>query len=519
MIGRKKKENIDKEKVGLFKRIENFIVRLFYKIYNSALGIKLRKYLEWLIKRIERSIRFELVVVFGICFLSAFMFYGFSNNILAREQTSTRLEYDYGQIQSVANDIVSQLSGRYETSINGLQDKQGIEGILENYRNSKAKIYLTDLDGKILYKINGEVEEKLDIYAVMDKSNNTVEDGGEKSIIYPVRIGEDRAYLIYSKIPRPYISYDNYIVENSFLALFLSVLVFISIFIIVTNRKMKYIDEIAKGVKVISSGNLSHRIEERGKDEIKKLAEDINTMATEIQTRIENERRSEKTKAELITNVSHDLRTPLTSVMGYIGLVKDGKYENDEVMKEYLDIAFNKSNQLKELIEDLFEYTKLNNSGIQLNKSKVNIIDFLSQLIEEYIPIFEDNNLEIKKKFVDESITVEIDAGKIVRVFENLFSNTIKYSFKPGEVVVSVYENNGYVNIVIKNKGENIPKEKIERLFDRFYRVDESRNSNVKGTGLGLAISKNIVELHGGLIWAESIGNDVSFFVKLKCIK
>ena len=281
---------------------------------------------------------------------------------------------------------------------------------------------------------------------------------------------------------------------------------------------MKYIQEIASGVRIISSGDLSYRVQEKGKDEIKNLAENINNMAAEIQSRIEAERRSEKTKSELITNVSHDLRTPLTSVMGYIGLIKDGKYEDEDMMKEYLNIAFNKSNQLKELIEDLFEYTKLNNQGIVLEKNKVNIVEFLSQIIEEYIPVFEENQIEVVKKFVDEKSVVEIDAGKMVRVFENLFSNAIKYSFKPGEVVVSTYEDNGYVNIVIKNKGESIPKEKVERLFDRFYRVDEARNSNTKGSGLGLAISKNIVELHKGKIWAECVGNDVSFFIKLKCI-
>ncbi|ATD56251.1 two-component sensor histidine kinase [Clostridium chauvoei] len=499
--------------------MENLIIRLFYKIHDSKLGRLLRKYLDWILKKVEKSIRFELVVVFGICFLSAFMFYGFANNLLAREHTNTRLEYDYGSIQSNANNIINILSNQETYPIKGLSDNKLIEEILNHYKDTKAKIYLTDLDGKVIYKINGETQDKLDIYSIMDKSNNNLENGEEKTLIYPVKIGEDRAYLIYSKVPKPYITYDNYIVENSFLALVLSVLVFISIFIIVTNRKMKYIDEIAKGVKIISLGDLSYRIEERGKDEIKNLATDINIMANEIETRIENERKSEKTKSELITNVSHDLRTPLTSVMGYIGLVKDGKYESEEVMREYLDIAFNKSTQLKDLIEDLFEYTKLNNSGIQLNKSKVNIIEFLSQLIEEYIPVFEESNLEVKKRFVDDNSIVEIDASKMVRVFENLFSNAIKYSFKPGEVIVSVYENNDYVNIVIKNKGENIPKEKVERLFDRFYRVDESRNSNNKGTGLGLAISKNIVELHDGLIWAECVGNDVSFFVKLKCIK
>ena len=520
MIGRKKekKEIVKKEKSGMFKRLRNFFFRLIYKFYNSKLGVKLRELLEWLYRRIEKSIRFELMVVFAICFVASYLFYGFANNMLAKNRTITRIEYDSGQIQSNAYSIAKNLSGEHGYEVNGLDDENAIKEILNNYNNGKAKIYLTDLDGKILYKVNGDVQDKLDIYNILDRSNNIQDEGAERVVIYPVKIEGDRAYLIYYETPTPYLSYDYYTDTNSFLALVLSVIIFISIFIIVTNKKMKYIEEIASGVRIISSGDLSYRVEEKGKDEIKNLAENINNMASEIESRIEAERRAEKTKSELITNVSHDLRTPLTSVMGYIGLIKDGKYEDEAMMKEYLNIAFNKSNQLKELIEDLFEYTKLNNRGIILDKNKVNIVEFLSQIIEEYIPVFEENQIEVVKRFVDEKSIVEIDAGKMVRVFENLFSNAIKYSFKPGEVVVSTYENNGYVNIVIKNKGENIPKEKVERLFDRFYRLDEARNSNTKGSGLGLAISKNIVELHKGKIWAECVGNDVSFFIKLKCI-
>ncbi|MGL5379463.1 ATP-binding protein [Clostridium sp.] len=523
MIGKKK------EKVSFIKRIDNFLIRILNKISNSRLGLKIKELLDWIFKKIEKSIRFELMVVFGICFLIAFMFYGFANNLLARNETRTILQYDYGSMQSDVERIVENLNSinEYEEMQptgearveNSGDNKDEINKIIKETISAKSKVYITDLDGNINYSVNGDIKEKLDIYAVIDKSNSPVEDGGEKILIYPVKIGENRSYLVYSKIPTPYIDYEYYEISNSFLALVLSVLVFISAFIIITNRKMKYIDEIAKGVEVISRGDLSYRIEEKGKDEIKNLAENINTMAEEIELRIYNERKSEKTKSELITNVSHDLRTPLTSVMGYIGLVKDGKYEDDKMMREYLEIAFNKSNQLKELIEDLFEYTKLNNNGITLNKSKVNVIEFLSQLIEEYIPVFEENNLEVVQKIVDEKCMVEMDAGKVVRVFENLFSNAIKYSLKPGQVIISAYENNGYANIVIRNRGEHIPKEKIERLFDRFYRVDEARNSGNKGSGLGLAISKNIVELHGGLIWAECVGNDISFFIKLKTIK
>ena len=114
---------------------------------------------------------------------------------------------------------------------------------------------------------------------------------------------------------------------------------------------------------------------------------------------------------------------------------------------------------------------------------------------------------------------VNVDPDKMVRVFENLLTNAVKYSYKPGNIVVGIYENEDYVTVAIRNKGKNIPPEKVAKLFERFYRVDESRNAQSGGSGLGLAISKNIVEMHGGQIWAECYGEDISFYVKLKCIK
>ena len=282
---------------------------------------------------------------------------------------------------------------------------------------------------------------------------------------------------------------------------------------------MKYLDEIALGLKKIASGDLDYHIEESGTDEIRNIAANINYMSKEINRKIIAQRRAEKTKTDLITNVSHDLRTPLTSIMGYIGLVKEGRYENEITMKEYLNIAFNKAEKLKMLIEDLFEYTKLNNEGIKLNKSEVNISEFIFQLTEELTPLFEENGLSIIKSATEDKVIVNVDADKMLRVFENLLTNAIKYSFKPGKIVVGIYESKGFVTIAIRNKGNNIPPEKISKLFERFYRVDESRNAQSGGSGLGLAISKNIVELHQGQIWAECYGEDISFYVKLICTK
>ncbi|MGL5354277.1 MAG: ATP-binding protein [Clostridium sp.] len=541
---KKEREFENSQNRGLLNRIKLCGRRIWIRFSKSRIGSLVNDFLYWLMRRIEQSIRFELMVVFAICFLISFMFYGVANNILSSDYQDSRIEYNYEYIQSNALQLVKELTnakektgyydenGKFYNSEdeyfnnpevnnrgNGhLEHKESLNDVFSRQNYRRAKIYLTDLDGKVIYKSNSTGEEKLDIYAIIDKSNNIAWDGDERTLLYPVKIGDARNYLVYSETPTPQLRTETYYRENSFFALILSVLVFIVSFIVITNRKIKYLDDIAKGVKIVAGGDLSYRIEEKGKDEITGLAVNINAMAEEIERTIERERSAEKTKGELITNVSHDLRTPLTSVMGYIGLIKDGKYENETMMNEYLNIAFSKSNQLKELIEDLFEYTKLNNKGIVIERETVNLVDFLSQIIEEYIPIFDENNLTVMKKFVDDKTKVNIDTGKMVRVFENLFSNAIKYSFKPGEVVVSSYENKGYANIVIRNRGEGISKDKMDKLFDRFYRVDEARNSDVKGSGLGLAISKNIIELHDGKIWAECVGNDISFFIKLKSV-
>lgn len=526
MIGKKRKEEqkkneINKEDIIIpkkrksiftwpFRLLYKIFIKIVYKFMNSPLGERLKEILNYTYKKIQESVRFELVIVFTICFLLSTIFYSFANRILAKNETVSNLAYDIDSIKVRASNLAETINNDSEIDI---------ASTLEMYSNTNNKIFITDLDGKILFKVNSDIEEKLDIYNILYKINTVDSTSAEQAFLYPIQIEDDKMYLIYYETPEAYIVYDYYTNENAFLSLVLSVIIFISLFIIITNKKMKYIEEIELGLRVISNGNLSYRIEEKGNDEIKHLARNINNMAKEINDRIESERNSEKTKNELITNVSHDLRTPLTSIMGYIGLVKDGKYENESVMKEYLNIAFNKSNQLKDLIDDLFEYTKLNNNGVELYKKNINIVDLLSQIIEEYIYILEDNNLEIKTDFRSENNILEVDPSKMVRVFENLITNAVKYSYKPGVIKISTYENKDSIFIKVTNNGDNISKEKLEKLFDRFYRIDEARNSNVKGSGLGLAISKYIVGLHDGEIWADSINNEISFYVKLNISK
>ena len=466
-------------------------------------------------RKIEKSIRFELMLVIGICFLISLCFYNFTNSFLKREYTEPQISYDYDAVERLASSLGNEIESRNLL----LDNKDEIYSVLSTVPKTD-KCYITDLDGDILFKTENVLEERIDIYTALKEAmtNSNYEKVGivkEKVYIMPLKIGEDRVYLIYSKVPEADITYTTVSKSNSSLAIFLACIVFIVLFVIITNNKMKYLDEIAIGLKIIAGGNLKYRIEERGTDEIKNLANNINYMAKEIGEKINAERLAEKTKSELITNVSHDLRTPLTSVMGYIGIIIQKRYKDEKEMEDYLNVAFNKAEKLKVLIDDLFEYTKYNNNGIKLNKIRVNITEFLSQLIEEMMPILDENNLTIFKKFEFKKLDIFIDPAKMVRVFENLLTNAVKYSYKPGEIIVGLYKKGNKAVIVVRNKSDHLSKEKTEKLFDRFYRVDESRNANTGGSGLGLAISKNIVELHGGRIWADSIGNNVSFYVEL----
>lgn len=495
---------------------ESLVISICRRIYKWKIFNPFRKHIDPIKLKIEKSLRSELIAVIALCFIASFIFYGVANDFLSHDRKEATVTYNYDNIKDTAKELVSEAERQSDIGksdfFNSLFSRYSSEG--------SAEMYITDLDGNILYKSNNVNESKVDIFSLLSNiSTDDRTDGSEKKYIFPISVGQTRCYLVYTDTPDPDIAYETYEVKNSFLALVLSIIVFSVLFVSVINKKMKYLDEIASGLKVIANEDLKYRIREDGNDELTNLASNINYMATEINNKIMLERRAEQTKTDLITNVSHDLRTPLTSIMGYIGLVKDDKYENEEEMKNYLNIAFNKSEKLKMLIEDLFEYTKLNNDGIKLKKTNVNLIEFLFQLSEELMPLFEENNLKlIKSAKKDEKIMVNIDPDKMVRVFENIFSNAIKYSYKPGNIVFAVSKYNDYALVVIRNKGDNIPKEKVERLFDRFYRVDESRNTQTGGTGLGLAISKNIVELHGGTIWAECYGNDISFYVKLKCL-
>ena len=298
----------------------------------------------------------------------------------------------------------------------------------------------------------------------------------------------------------------------------LGILLFSLIFLLLQRKMARDVETIARAVKQISEGDLSTRLELEGEGELTDIAENLNRMEEDIQELIDKERTSEQSKTDLITNVAHDLRTPLTSILGYLELLRKNQKLSPEMQQKYLDIAYNKSVRLQKLIEELFGFTKLSYGKINMNVAKVDIVELLAQLLEESYPNFQKNGLSYDFVSNRKSQIIEADGDLLARLFDNLIGNAIKYGKEGKRVRVNLRADREIVTIKIVNYGYVIPANELPLIFDRFYRTDHSRTNAAGpgGTGLGLAIVKNITDMHHGTVSVSSDLSGTVFTVRLK---
>lgn len=295
----------------------------------------------------------------------------------------------------------------------------------------------------------------------------------------------------------------------------LAIVLFITYFLLLTKKFATYLGEILWGITELSQGNFNTRIQIRNEDEFALIASRLNQMAGNIKNIIENDRKNETNKNELITSVAHDLRTPLTSVIGYLELVSNKEKLNEDVRERYIEIAYLKSKHLEKLIEDLFAYTKFSFGEVALEPAQIDMVKFMNQLVDEFYPSFVDFELEYEFIHDVPSAIVEADGNLLARAFGNLISNAIKYGKDGKRVEVKLTTENKKVMISIINYGILIPEKDIEQIFERFYRVENSRSSETGGSGLGLAIARNIIKIHEGTITVRSDLNGTVFCVTL----
>ena len=294
--------------------------------------------------------------------------------------------------------------------------------------------------------------------------------------------------------------------------------VFSFIFLMMQRKTARDIETIANAVQQISEGDLTTKLDVTGEGELTEIAENISRMEKDIRDLIEKERNSEQSKTDLITNVAHDLRTPLTSIIGYLELLRKNNSISPEMRQKYLDIAYNKSERLQKLIEELFGFTKLSYGKVNLNIKEVDIVKLLAQLLEESYPNFAKNGLSYDYVSNTGSQIIEADGDLLARLFDNLINNAIKYGKEGKRVKVNLRADKEIVTIKIVNYGYVIPEKELPLIFDRFYRTDHSRTTQngPGGTGLGLAIVKNITDMHHGAVSVSSDLSGTVFTVKLK---
>ena len=265
----------------------------------------------------------------------------------------------------------------------------------------------------------------------------------------------------------------------------------------------------------IADGHFDHRIPFVVKTDLQKVIDSINALVDSTIASMEEERQIEQSKDDLITNVSHDIRTPLTSIIGYLGLLKSSELNEDQT--KYIQIAYDKALQMKALAEDLFEYTTLSSStNNKLVLAPLHVNSMLEQVAAGFELEAEKKNITFNVITRPRDLVIDADAKMIVRMLNNLISNALKYGRGATEIdLIANKVNNEFVELRVENNGEQIPKKSLQKIFDRFYRVESSRNLKTGGTGLGLAITKSIVDLHGGNIKCQSTAELTSFIIQL----
>lgn len=228
-------------------------------------------------------------------------------------------------------------------------------------------------------------------------------------------------------------------------------------------------------------------------------------------------REAEQRKNDLIVYLAHDLKTPLTSVIGYLTLLRDEAHISQELREKYTSVSLDKAQRLEDLINEFFEITRFNLSQLTLDISRVNLARMLEQITYEFYPLFTEKNLTCDLS-VPPDFELRCDVNKMERVFDNLIRNAVNYSFRNSTIQIKVQRQNERISIQFINDGNTIPEDKLSRIFERFYRLDASRTSHTGGAGLGLAIAKEIVLLHGGTITAASQNDKIIFTVTLSLL-
>lgn len=280
-------------------------------------------------------------------------------------------------------------------------------------------------------------------------------------------------------------------------------LLFIFYFLLLTRKVTGDLSDIADGISSMTRDREAGSLPVDRQDEIGEIARSVHQMTEELSRLMASEREALQSNKEMIACLAHDLRTPLTSLSGYLNLAMDTDKYDVEQRQHFAEVAARKADRLEGLIQDLFDYTKLMSGEITLHRRRIDFVKLVEQMIEEFYPLLEENELTCSFQTECRELEMDVDPDLMARAVQNLLSNAVKYG-KDGKQIIIRLEKGRNVTFSVTNYGLIIPEKSLDMIFERFYRVEGARSPGTGGTGLGLNIAKEIITLHGGTITVES---------------
>lgn len=386
----------------------------------------------------------------------------------------------------------------------------------------KYSFLIVEVDKKILFNGAGEAGiellEKLPEYKTDNKhisyyDGNSYVYGDYKYLIKEISFtaaGEEQGSVYMVTVMEKIIPQVKKMVIEMFIAIII-VVGLTGVFLAIWTQKsiMRPLRKITEATKKITEGDLNFTLERTGNDEFGDLCEDFENMRKRLKESTEETIRNEEESKELISNISHDLKTPITAIKGYAEGIIDGVADTPEKREKYIRTIYNKANDMDKLIGELTLYSKIDTNRIPYNFNKVNVDEYFADCVEEIAVELESKNITLNYfNYVDKETIIIADSEQLKRVINNIISNSVKYiGNKKGALNIRINDEIDFIHVEIEDNGKGINQKDLPYIFDRFYRTDDSRNSNQGGSGIGLAIVKKIIEVHGGRIWATSKEN------------
>lgn len=443
------------------------------------------------------KIRTRLSILFLVSMiLSAFIFL-FSTYYLLHSGYFSGVSDD--DMHKLAQEAVLQIFDTNEET-----DEAEIEDCLEKMNQSNDKMQLAVLYGE-KWLGRQDLSELCDERRLLE----AVQKGFGDYIIAAEAVPETENYVIcyVNKADYEALTYtfnmpraSGILGKISLLGMAITLIVTGAFFYFFSRKEMRRLEEIQRFLSDFALEHTEARLDDGGRDELSVMASNINSMAEKIESQYKEKLEYDRSRQELITNLSHDLRTPLSSVMGYSEMLMDEVYDSKEEEKQYIDIIHRKAEYMEYLLTELLEYSRLQIGKLVLNKTHIDLAELLREILIEYYPVFEKNNYELELELPEKGVYGDWDKQRIGRVLRNLIDNALKYGMAGKRLRILLEQNGPEVVLEIQDFGDGMSQEETEQIFDIFYRADAARNSKKGGMGLGLYISREIIHLHGGEI-------------------